>query len=384
MLINEALSALPNFNYESEIVSINEATQKRLAKTITATKNLPSFDNSALDGYAIKYADKNEPLIVTETILAGDTSEKILQNGTCMKIMTGAKIPKNADTIIPFEDAIIENERLIVSKKIKQFNAIRLKGEEVKIGEILIKQGEILNPAHIMLLASQGIFCVQVYKQPRICIYSSGNEIIEPWLNANEEQIYNANAFGIKSLLANFGFYASYKGIIKDDLQEIKECFLNDDFDVLLCSGGASAGEADYMKTALISLGFDEIFDNINIKPGRPTKAFLKDKKVVFVLPGNPMAAFIMAFLIIIPFLKKQAHKVIKAKINQSLKIKSGRVNLVLGSLNNGEFLVTQNNQYGSGMITPLTKSDAFYLTKSEESEICSGDEIFVYKFLDK
>lgn len=380
MLIENALEKLQIYQRQSEFISIDNAVLRRLAVDVIASKNLPSFDNSAMDGYAINFADKDMPLSVAGTILAGEVGDEILQKGSCFKIMTGAKIPKNADTIVPFEDSIIEDEKLIVSPKIKQFNAYRYKAEEVKAGEILLKKGEILTAAKIMLLAAQGIFCVEVFKEPKIGIFSSGDEIVEPWQKANEEQIYNANATGLQALLLSFGFKSSYKGIIRDDLNATIDKISNDDSDILICSGGASAGEADYMKTALLSLGFVEIFGFLNMRPGRPTKAFVKDKKIIFILPGNPMAAFVVAFLLVVPFLKQEQNLKIKAKINQDLKVKSGRANLVLGCLSGDEFLVTDSNKYGSGMITPLVKSNALYITNVDDSEISSGSEIFVYK----
>jgi len=381
MTIDETLNLLPDFNYGSRFISLDEAVGKRVATDIFAVKNLPSFDNSAMDGYAINYADKNEPLRVADTILAGQTEDKILEKGSCVKIMTGAKIPQNADTVVPFEDAVIENEKLIVSKNIKKFNAYRYKGEEIKAGEILIKKGSKLSASYVMLLASQGIYCVEIFKEPIIKICSSGDEVVEPWQNESEDKIYNANASGIAALLSEFGFKSDYGGIIKDDLQTTKNKLNSDDYDILICSGGASAGEADYMKSALLSLGFKEIFNRLDMRPGRPTKAYVRDKKVVFILPGNPMAAFVTAFLLVVPFLKKKPHCKIAANINQDLKFKTGRQNLVLGTLKGGDFIVTDGNKYGSGMITPLTKSDALYLTDIEECEILGGSEILVYKF---
>ena len=123
---------------------------------------MPSFDNSALNGYALKFDDFNEPLIVAATVLAGDTTQISLKKGECVKIMTGAKMPENTDTIVPFEDAVLQDGKLSPQSKIKKFNAVRYKGEEVKAGEILLKKGEILTPAKVMMLAAQGIYCVCV------------------------------------------------------------------------------------------------------------------------------------------------------------------------------------------------------------------------------
>ena len=360
-----------------EFVSLERATGKILAQDVVAVKNLPSFDNAAMDGYALKFDDFNEPLSVAATVLAGDEAEIALKKGECVKIMTGAKMPTNADTVVPFEDAVLQDGKLSPQSKVKKFNALRYKGEEVKAGEILLKKGEILTPARVMMLAAQGIYCVCVERELRIGIFSSGDEVVEPWQNASEEQIYNANGAGIASLLQSFGFASSYAGIIKDDLESTTRALETAEFDVIITSGGASKGEADFMKTALLNLGFSELFDGVNIRPGRPSKAFIKDKKIVFILPGNPMAAFLCARLFVLPALLGRPAKREKAVISEDLKLKSGRANIVLGRLEDGVFHVTDGNKFGSGMIKPLIKSNAIYVADSERSALAAGDEIF-------
>ena len=364
-----------------EFASLERATGKILVQDVVAVKNLPSFDNAAMDGYALKFDDFNEPLSVAATVLAGDETEIALKKGECVKIMTGAKMPTNADTVVPFEDAILQDGKLSPQSKVKKFNALRYKGEEVKAGEILLKKGEILTPARVMMLAAQGIYCVCVERELRIGIFSSGDEVVEPWQNASEEQIYNANGAGIASLLQSFGFASSYAGIIKDDLESTTQALETAEFDVIITSGGASKGEADFMKTALLNLGFSELFDGVNIRPGRPSKAFIKDKKIVFILPGNPMAAFLMCFLLVVPFLKGSQLEKIGAVLNQDVKIKSGRQNIVLGSFLGGKFSVTDNNKFGSGMITPLIKSNAVLVTSESLGELKAGEIVKILKF---
>lgn len=364
-----------------EFASLERATGKILAQDVVAVKNLPSFDNAAMDGYALKFDDFNEPLSVAATVLAGDEAEITLKKGECVKIMTGAKMPTNADTVVPFEDAILQDGKLSPQSKVKKFNALRYKGEEVKAGEILLKKGEILTPARVMMLAAQGIYCVCVERELRIGIFSSGDEVVEPWQSASEEQIYNANGAGIASLLQSFGFASSYVGIIKDDLESTTRALETAEFDVIITSGGASKGEADFMKTALLNLGFSELFDGVNIRPGRPSKVFIKDKKIVFILPGNPMAAFLMCFLLVVPFLKGAQLEKFDAVLNQDVKIKSGRQNIVLGSFLGGKFSVTDNNKFGSGMITPLTKSNAVLVTSESLGELKAGEIVKILKF---
>ena len=369
------------FDDYGEFASLERATGKILAQDVVAVKNLPSFDNAAMDGYALKFDDFNEPLSVAVTVLAGDEAEITLKKGECVKIMTGAKMPINADTVVPFEDAVLLDGKLSPQSKVKKFNALRYKGEEVKAGEILLKKGEILAPSRVMMLAAQGIYCVCVERELKIGIFSSGDEVVEPWQNASEEQIYNANGAGIASLLQSFGFASSYAGIIKDDLESTTRALETAEFDVIITSGGASKGEADFMKTALLNLGFSELFDGVNIRPGRPSKAFIKDKKIVFILPGNPMAAFLMCFLLVVPFLKSTRLEKFDAVLNQDVKIKSGRQNIVLGSFCEGKFSVTDNNKFGSGMITPLTKSNAVLVTNESLGELKAGEIVKILKF---
>ena len=194
------------FNGCGEFISLERATGKIFAQDVVAVKNLPSFDNAAMDGYALKFDDFNEPLSVWATVLAGDEAEISLKKGECVKIMTGAKMPTNADTVVPFEDAVLQDGKLSPQSNVKKFNALRYKGEEDKAGEIVLKKGEILTPATVMMLAAQGIYCVCVERELKIGIFSSGDEVVEPWQNASEEQIYNANGAGIASLLQSFGF----------------------------------------------------------------------------------------------------------------------------------------------------------------------------------
>ncbi|WP_169940848.1 molybdopterin molybdotransferase MoeA [Campylobacter sp. RM15925] len=384
MLIQEALKKIfenINLKNSSEFISIDNAVNKIVAEDIVAVKNLPSFDNSALDGYAINFADRKAPISITDTVFAGDGREISIKSGECVKIMTGAKMPKGADTVVRFEDAIIESGKLIVDDRTKQFSAFRHKGEEIKSGDVLFGKGTRLSAAHVMMLAAQGISFVRVFCEPKIGIFSSGDEIVEPWQSASEDQIYNANAIGMQALLSKFGFKSSYLGIIKDDLNDTINAINSADMDVLICSGGASKGEADFMKTALLSLGFTELFSHIDARPARPSKAYVKDSKIVFIMPGNPMSAFLSAFLLIVPFLLKRPLEATKAYIMQDLKVKSGRENVVLGRLEEDKFYVTDDNKYGSGMIMPLVKSNAICLSNFNQSEFRQNDEVLVYKF---
>ena len=384
MLVNEALEALKakfKPKNESEILPLSKALGKTLANDVMAVKDLPCFDNSALDGFAVKFDEKDKPYKIIASAFAGDKEQLSIGKNECVKIMTGAKMPKGADTVMRFEDCIVEGEFVKAPEKLKKGDAYRFKGEEVKIGEILLKSGEILNTRSVMMLAAQGISFIDVKKQPNIAVYSSGNEIIEPWQRASEDEIYNANAFGITALLNSIGQKSSYLGIIKDELSAVKQAFLNAaNYDIVICSGGASAGEADFMKIAMGELGYSEIFSHLKIRPGRPCKAYEKDGKLIFVLPGNPMAAYICMMMLVLPLLKEDCFVIQKATNAQNLKVKSGRINAIFGNIENDKFIATNGGKYGSGMIDHILKSTFIFLTSPDQSEILQNSEIFLIK----
>lgn len=353
-----------------------------ICEDIYCTKNLPSFDNSAMDGYAFKYDEINNPLNVKSTILAGTTNSPSLSKNECYKIMTGAKIPNGVDTVAEYEKAIITDEgKIKINTSIKKHNAIRYKGEESKENSLLIKKQTLLKASHIMLLATQGITKVNVYKKPKIAIISNGDELKEPWENASEESIYNCNSAGIMSLLESFDFKSDYLGKMPDDLQKMDEILslIKNNYDVLITSGGVSFGDADLTKKALAINGFNQAFHGIKIKPGHPILAGTMDKTLVISLPGNPMAAFLNAFLFAIPALKKISnfknpnHKIYKAVNKSDIKLKPNRTNVILGNFLHGEFEVTNNNKFSSSMITPIAKSNCITLC---DQEIINKDDI--------
>ncbi|MDO4875666.1 MAG: molybdopterin molybdotransferase MoeA [Campylobacter sp.] len=384
MLLNDALDALKSkfkLKIDSEILPISMALGKTLVNDVVAVKDLPCFDNSALDGFAVKFEDKDKPYKIVASAFAGDKEQLSIGKNECVKIMTGAKMPKGADTIIKIEDCVVDGNFIKAPNNLKKGDGYRFKGEEVKIGEILLKSGEVINTRGIMMLAAQGISFINVKKQPSVGIYSSGNEIIEPWQRASEDEIYNANAFGIAALLRYIGQDSSYLGIIKDELSAVKQAFLNaTNYDIIICSGGASAGEADFMKIALSELGYNEIFSHIDIRPGKPCKAYEKDGKLIFVLPGNPMAAYVCMMMLVLPLLKEDCFVMQNATNAQNLKVKSGRINAIFGNIENDKFIVTNGGKYGSGMIDHILKSTFMFLTSPDQSEILQNSEISLIK----
>jgi len=368
----------------SEVVFLKDALGRVLAEDIKVRKNVPSFNNSALDGFAFQHTDKDKKLKIATTIFAGDEPKEILQKNECYKIMTGAKVPSDADTIVAIEDCLEVNDEYIkVPSHIEKGNALRLKGEELKKGESLFKKGEKITSSVIALLAAQGIPTVKVYKRLSIAVASTGNELKEPWQEASEDEIYNANSFGIIAQLKEYGFEPDYVGLIPDDLDKTVS-FISKlkSYDVIITTGGISMGEADFLEEAFLKNGLVEFFHGVNVKPGRPTMMGKMGDTFVMAMPGNPLTTMLNLLLLSMPvLLKLQGYKnyhqnTVKAINVQEFKFRPNRANIVLGYYKNGEFKVTRDNKIGSGMLLPLYESNAVMLTKEGESAVKVGDEV--------
>jgi len=365
---------------------LTEALGYILARDILCQKNLPSYNNAAMDGYAFAHENCGKKLTISQRILAGENVLASLAPEECYKIMTGAKVPDDADTIAPFEECIVGDDgRVQLPSFIKRGNALRLKGEEKAYGALLLRKGECIDSSRVALLASQGISHVEVYRKLRVAILSTGDELKKPWENASEDAIYDVNAFALMALLKEQGFEAHYGGVVPDNENAAIAYFkAMQSYDVILSSGGVSMGEADFVEKALCANGFVASFHGINIKPGKPTMFGMMGSTLVASMPGNPLAAYINAFLFLIPVLKKRSgernvyFKTTTVTMQKSLKLKPGRVNIVLGYVEQNSFHVFGENRYGSGMITPLLHSNALLITDEKTEFIDAGKSVGV------
>ena len=370
-------------------VSLLDALGRVLGKEIVCQKNLPSYNNAAMDGFAFAYEPTKKTLNIKKRILAGQTLSPCLEKDECYKIMTGAQVPSDADTIIPFEMCTAYDDLTVtLPENIKKGNALRIKGEEQGVGSSLAQKGERIDSSLIALLASQGITHVEVYRKLTIAVLSTGDELKKPWEKASEDEIYDINAFALMALLKEHGFDAHYGGVVPDNVDAAVNYFdAMKAYDVIVTSGGVSMGEADFVEKALTANGFTSSFHGINIKPGKPTMFGKMSDTLVASLPGNPLAAYVNAFLFLLPMLRKREgccehHFDFITAINTStLKLKDGRVNLVLGTCHNGFFTAHDNNKYGSGMILPIVRSNCILLSDERTSLLEAGKEVKIIIF---
>lgn len=356
----------PSLNFE--ILPIENATSRICAEEIFAKSFLPKFNNSAMDGYAIIYEDKNSELEIIDTIFAGDNNDKLLEKNSCIKIMTGAKIPQNSTAIIPKEDVEELNDNKIkILKNVKEFQHIRYIGEDIKKNELLINIGEEINFSKITLLASQGISHIKVYKKPKIVVFASGEELKLHYEKIENHQIYNSNTPTFLARTQELGCEATFIGQAKDNIESIKDLIKNSlDADLIITSGGVSVGDADFTKDAFYELNFETLFDGINIKPGKPTVFGKIDKTYILNLPGNPLASALIFELfgkiIIQKFLgsKDIFHNFIYGKLKDDFKTKKGRITLIPGFFDGEYFEISQKKS--PGMVSTLSTCNSMII----------------------
>ena len=299
-------------NFGTETISIHDCLDRVLAEDIYADRDYPPFNRATMDGYAIISQDinigKNSLLKLTDTIHAGEAKQFALESGNCIKIMTGAPVPKRANAVIRIEDTHINgNEIHFNVKQLKENQNIAIQGEDARKGDLLIKKGTKLNPNSISLLAVTGHAKLEVYKLPIIAIVSTGNEIVAVESVIQPHQIRDSNVHTLKNSLLNYCISAIQTALIVDDkiaLTNTLSELLNTD--IIIISGGVSKGDADYVPEILKYLGVIEIFHRVSIKPGNPLWfGKMPNGGVVFGLPGNPISVQVGYKVFIESFIRK-------------------------------------------------------------------------------
>ena len=387
ILIEDALKQIDEWvePLRSEIVSLEASIGRILSNDVVAVYNLPAFNNSAMDGYAIKHTDAGKEVIVGDTIFAGDDSRDTVAQGCALKIMTGARVPLGADAIVPIEDIEIISENVVaLPSSIREEQHIRYAGEDIKAGDLLLQAGHRLYAHHITMLASQGISHVYVTKRPRVAVFASGKELKMHFETVQDHQIHNTNTPTFLARSQELGCDTIFVGTAEDTLEDIKEHIASalEGSDLIITSGGVSVGDADFTKEAFDSFDYETYFSKIDIKPGKPTTFGRIGRTYVLNLPGNPLAAAvnfeIFAQSIILKLHNARLPYIgsFKAKMKEDFSQRKGKYTVVPGYYD-GEFFAPVEKR-SPGMVSPLAQSNAFMITDDKVSEIKSGEEILL------
>lgn len=352
---------------KTQNLSIMQARSFVLAQDIMVQRAQPPYDNSAMDGYAVRLCDVGKKVKVLDEIFAGDSFyPDELKDGEAMRIMTGAPLPKSTQAIVPIED-VQKGTQIVLPQKIKKNAHMRFCGEELKEGEKLLSMGDELDSAKIALLCAQGISFVRVFSKPSVAVISSGNEVVEPWEKAKSHQIYNSNTMGIIAMLDERGIDAHYIARVEDEPSKMKEFFAKLlDFDLVIASGGVSVGDKDYTKDVLLDLGFDIFLHGVATKPGKHAIFARKQRTHFLGTPGNALSSISTFYLLVLGMLAKLRgskdlyHNYSLAKLSNRLDLFPKRTTVVFGMLRDGIFTPYKNGDYGSGMVAPASYSNAF------------------------
>lgn len=381
--VEEALKLVYTFASptQSEIVPIENAIHRVLCETLTARHSLPSFDNSAMDGYAVRVEDAGKTLKQSCVIFAGNGEEIRMVEDQCIRIMTGAKIPQGCEAIIPIEEVVVNGDQITLPAAIKASQHIRLKGEDIQAGMELLMEGTLLHAHHISLLASQGVTHIKVYRRPRVALFSSGNELKMHYETLGSNQLYNTNTPTFAARAQELGCDVIFTGTASDSLESIQEYIRRAlDADLIITSGGVSVGDADFTKEAFTSLGFESAFESVDIKPGKPTTFGRIGTTLILNLPGNPLAAalcfelFGQSAILALSGRKDKYLSTMTASMREPFKMKKGRRSLIPGWYDGTTFSPCE--KFGPGMVLPLSLANAIMMVDASVEGFEAGSSV--------
>ena len=379
---------------DTEKISILNSNNRVLAEDIYASIDIPSFNNSAMDGYAVKYkntkgASLNKPieLLIVEEVRAGDKTNKIVDHRKAITIMTGAPIPVGSDAVIPFEDTKEKDNTVFIYKELKKNENIRFAGEDVKNGQKVIKKGRMISSADIGLLASLNYSALTVFKQPEIAILSTGDEIIDIGEEIKPGSVRNSNAYTLQSLVKESNAIPHYLGIARDNKDDIRKNILKAlEYDIVITTGGVSMGRYDFIKEIVEEIGISIHIEKIRIKPGKPVVFGTKGKKLFFGLPGNPVSTMISFIEFVKPALlhmmgaDKIKKPVVWATLSGEIKKKADRKHFIRGimNVNEGNMHVKVTGSQGSGILRSMSEANCLIIIPEGITKVENGEKVLI------
>ncbi len=375
---NEALKKIMQHTavLKTTKIPIEKSVGMILAENLYSNIAMPPFNKSAVDGYALKAGDiKTIPAILKNlnSIKAGQSFTGKLQTGECVKIMTGAPLPKGSDSVVMVEFTKTHGDKITVSQVLKKGANVCLKAEDLKRGQKILTKGAEIKTSHVAIMAAAGKKYIKIIAAPRATILSTGGEIIPAGRKLPKNSIYNSNGPMLEAMFNSDGIRARFIGIAKDDKRDLSK-FIKKGItsDIFLISGAVSVGDYDFVPEVLRKLKVKQIFHQVKIKPGKPLFFGIKNKTIIFGIPGNPLAGFLAYQIFIRPallkmkgckncypvfrkgILKKPFHRQNKRKHFALIKITKKQ----------NQYYLSPINSHGSGDVASLSKADGFMIIK--------------------
>ena len=376
--------------------SISDALDHVLAEDITSGINLPPFDNSAMDGYAFRFAnlDSNSPSTRFQLVgnaFAGHPFTGDIPQGGCVRIMTGAQVPAELDTVQMQELTQADGDTISIEAPKKVGANVRNLGEEASIGQVILSKGTEIGAAELGVLATLGVAEVNVFSKVKVAFFSTGDELKPVGTELKQGQIYDSNRYSIQGLLTKAQVEWIDLGIIEDKPESIKRAFMDAaaQADLVITSGGVSVGDADYVKQVLNEVG-EITFWRLAMKPGKPFAMGKLGDAIFCGLPGNPVASMVTFYQLVQPIINKlknlspQAPLKVNAKLTHDIRRKAGRVEYQRGVLSRnaqGELEVMTTGAQGSGMLTSMSSANCFIHIAIDQASIAAGDTVIVEPF---
>jgi molybdopterin molybdotransferase len=392
--LTEMQNALSNV-CDSLSLPLANALGYTLAEDIQSPLNVPPFNNSAMDGYALNQCDlincsAENPIILKQVgkSFAGAPYTGELESGCCIRIMTGAVVPSCVDSVVMQERTSAEDDLITFTQCPRLADNVRFAGEDLKNGQTILSKGHKLTPRDIPLLASLGLEKIEVFRKLKVAVISSGDELKSLGEPLAQGEIYDSNRYSIIALLSRLNVEVIDFGIIKDDKDLIRKALLSADqqADVVITSGGVSVGEADFIKDILSELGSIG-FWKLAIKPGKPFAFGKLPNSVFFGLPGNPVSAMVTLYQLAVPAMgilsgtKAKAVIRFNALAKDALKKSPGRTDFQRATYSvdeNGQLIVQTTGSQGSGVFSSMSQSNCFVVLEQDRGNVTAGEMVTI------
>ena len=382
---------------KSEIIQIDQALNRVIAENVIAEMNIPPFKRSPLDGFALRAVDTVNAssynpvkLRISGMSDCGQPFKGSLEIGQCLRILTGAPVPESVDAVIAQEEVKLENDTIIVFQPLNKEDNIVQPGEDIKSGELIIKNGTPLKPAHLGLLASLGRNYVKVYSQPVVAVFSTGQELAAPGSQLQEAEIYDYNTTLISTLVKEAQGIPLTSKPLADNVELLAASISEylKQADALITSGGVSVGDHDLVAQAVKKAGGEILFWRLKMKPGTPMLAAKLNDKLIFCLSGNPGAAHVTFDLFVRPSLLQMSgnnswrRPDLKAVLEHPLNKNNGQNRFIRAkckySLADGLYRVAAAEREKPGSISASIESNAIIYRPAGASELETGDSITI------
>lgn len=379
---------------ETENVDIISSLGRTLAEDIYSNENIPPFNNSAMDGYAVvssilKGSSQEKPSIlkIAASIAAGHTADVIIEEGSAVKIMTGAPVPEGVDAVVPVEFTKAEGNLVKIFREAVKLENIRFAGEDIKQGQLVFSKGKFIRPAEMGMLAALNLNNVTVVRKPVVSILATGDELADIGEELLPGKIRNINSYSLFAKVLKHGCNPISLGTVRDVKTELRQRLESvQNSDILIISGGVSAGDYDYVKTVLTDMGMEEKFWKVAMKPGKPVLFGKLKNTLVFGLPGNPVSSMVAFDQFVLPAIyklqgrKKKPWTELKAVYEGKFKKDAGLMHFIRGKtcLRNGSIFVLPTGLQSSGIYSSMVLADCLIIVPENVTELKNGDEVII------